>query len=97
MSLTTFHRNLTYASGGDVVRRFSRWMPIGGRQGLSEPEFYGDFVYKLKNIVGSNKFSAQFIKIISYYKKIDYNINVLQQTTCLVVNPNHGWPLRFPL
>ena len=27
------------------------------------------------------------IKIISHYKKIGYNINVLQQTACLVVNP----------
>ena len=34
------------------------------RQGLSKPEFYGDLVYKLKKIVGSN-ISAQFIKIIS--------------------------------
>ena len=30
------------------------------RQGLSEPDFYGDLVYKLKKIVGSNNFSAQF-------------------------------------
>ena len=57
------------------------------RQGLSEPDFYGDLVYKLKKIVGSNNFSAQFIKIISHFKKIGYNINVLQQTACLVVNP----------
>ena len=56
-------------------------------QGLSEPDLYGDFVYKLKKIVGSNNFSAQFIKIISHYKKIGYNINALQQTACLVVNP----------
>ena len=56
------------------------------RQGLLEPEFYGDLVYKLKKIVGSNIFSAQFIKIMSHYKKIGYNINVLQQTVCLVVN-----------
>ena len=48
---------------------------------------YGDLVYKLKKIVGSNNFSAQFIKIISHYKKIGYNIIVLQQTACLVVNP----------
>ena len=41
----------------------------------------------MKKIVGSNNFSAQFIKIISHYKKIGYNINVLQQTACLVVNP----------
>ena len=57
------------------------------RQGLSQPDFYGDLVYRLKKIGGSNNFSAQFIKIISHYKKIGYNINVLQQTACLVVNP----------
>ena len=41
----------------------------------------------LKKIVGSNSFSVQFIKIISHYKNIGYNINDLQQTLCLVVNP----------
>ena len=56
-------------------------------QGLSETEFYGNLMYKLKKIVGSSNFSAQFIKIISHYKKIGYNINVLQQTQCLLVNP----------
>ena len=34
------------------------------RQGLLELEFYGDLVYKLKKIVGSNNFSVQFIKMI---------------------------------
>ena len=51
---------------------------------------YGDVSkkeLKLKKIVGSNNFSAQFIKIISHYKKIGFNIDVLQQTACLVVNP----------
>ena len=33
---------------------------------LSEPEFYGDLVYKLKEIIGSNNFSAEFNKIISH-------------------------------
>ena len=56
------------------------------RKGLSEPDFYGDLVY-LKKIVGSNNFSVQFIKIISHYKKIGYNIYESQQTACLVVNP----------
>ena len=42
------------------------------RHGLSEPEFYVDLVYKLKKIVGSDNFSAQFNKIISHYKKIGH-------------------------
>ena len=52
-----------------------------------EPKFDGDLVYKLKKIVGFINFSVQFIKVISHYKKIGYNINELQQTACLVVNP----------
>ena len=39
------------------------------RQELSESVFYGDLVYKLKKIVGTYNFSAQFIKIISHFKK----------------------------
>ena len=71
----------------DLISKFQVGLKSLLRQGLSEPEFYGDLVYKLKKIVGSNNFSAQFIKIFSHYKKIGTNINVLQQTTCLVVNP----------
>ena len=71
----------------DLISKFQVGLKSLLRQGLSEPDLYGDLVYKLKKIVGSNNFSAQFIKIISHYKKIGYNINVLQQTACLVVNP----------
>ena len=71
----------------DLISKFQVGLESLLLQGRSEPEFYGDLVYKLKKIVGPNNFSAEFIKIISYYKKICYNINVLQQTACLVVNP----------
>ena len=71
----------------DLISKFQIRLKSLLRQGLPEPEFYGDLVYRLKKFVGSNIFSAQIIKIISLYKKIGYNINVLQQTACLVVNP----------
>ena len=70
-----------------LISKFQVGLKSHLRQGLSEPHFYGDLVFKLKKIVGSNNFSAQFIKIIFHYKKIGYNINVLQQTACLLVNP----------
>ena len=56
-------------------------------QGLSEPEFYGDLVYKFKTIVGRADFSDQFRKIIARYKRIGYNINIMRQSACLVFNP----------
>ena len=56
-------------------------------EGLSEPEFYGDLVYKFRKTFGTNDFPYHFKKIIVRYKKISYNIDVLRQTACLVVNP----------
>ena len=64
---------------GDLISKFQIGLESLLRQGLSEPAFYGDLVDKLKKIIGSNNFSAQFIEMISYYNKIIYNINVLQQ------------------
>ena len=60
----------------DFISKFQVGLKSLLRQGLSEPGFYGDLVYKLKKIVGSDNFSAQFIKIIFHYKKIGYSINV---------------------
>ena len=53
----------------DLISKFQVGLKSLLCQGLSEPEFYVDLVYKLKKIVFSN------------------NLNVLQQTECLVVNP----------
>ena len=76
-----------YSRYYDLISKLQVGLKSVLRQGRSVPEFYGDLAHKLKKIVGSNNFSTQLIKIISYYKKIGFNINVLQQTACLVVNP----------
>ena len=55
--------------------------------GLSEPEFYGDMMYKFRKIIGKNDFPYYFKKIIVRYEKIGYNIDVLRQTACSVVYP----------
>ena len=58
----------------DLISKFQVGLKSLLRQGLSEPDFYGDLVYKLKKIVGSNNFSAQFIKIISHYTRGDQKV-----------------------
>ena len=58
------------------------------QQGLSEPEFYGDLVYKFRKVVGKTEFSDQFKKIIMRCKRIGYKVDVMRQSACLVVNPN---------
>ena len=57
------------------------------QQGISEPKFYGDSVYRIRKIVEKSNFSEQFRKLINRYKRIGYNPYVMRQTACLVINP----------
>ena len=38
------------------------------QEGLSEPEFYDNLVYKFSEIVSKTDFSVQFQKIVTRYK-----------------------------
>ena len=40
-----------------------------------------------EKIIGKNDFPGHYKKIIVRYKKSGYNIDVVRQTACLVVNP----------
>ena len=60
----------------ELVSKFNVGLKTLLHQGLSEPEFYGDFIYKFKKIVGRADFSDQFKKIIVRYKRIGYSINI---------------------
>ena len=71
----------------ELVSKFNVGLKTILHQGLSEPEFYGDLVYKFKKVVGRVDFSDQFRKIIVRYKRIGYNINIMRQSACLVFNP----------
>ena len=71
----------------DIVSKYNVGLKTLLLEGLSEPEFYWDLVYKFRKIIGKNDFPYHFKKIIVRYKKIGYNVDVLHQTACLVVNP----------
>ena len=67
----------------DLISKFQVGLKSLLRQGRSEPDFYGDLVYKLKKIVGSNNFSAQFIKKFPIIK--------ILVITLLHCNRLHAW------
>ena len=69
----------------DIVSKYNVGLKTLLLQGLSEPEFYGDLVYKFRKIIGKNDFPNHFKKIIVRYKNIGYTINVMRQTACLVL------------
>ena len=71
----------------ELVSKFNVGLKTLLHQGLSEPKFYGDLVYKFNKILGRADFSDQFRKIIVCCKRIGYNINIMRQSDCLVFNP----------
>ena len=68
---------ITYRRHSDLVSKFNVGLKSLLQQGISEPEFYVDLVYKFRKIYACKYFSTQSGKIILRYKKIGYNINVI--------------------
>ena len=54
---------------------------------IAHPDFYGDLIYKLRKIINNPSFSTLFIKTIKLFAKRGYKRNILQRTSCLVVDP----------
>ena len=71
----------------DLVSNYNVGLKTLLLQGRFEPEFYGNLVYKFRKIIAKYDFLYHFKKLIVRNKKIDYNIDVLRQNACLVVNP----------
>ena len=65
------------------------------QQGISEPIFHGDLVYKFKRIVGKPNFSDQFKKIVKRYIRVGYNLDIMRQSACLVLNPITDYSYGF--
>ena len=86
-----------YRRHSALLEKYSVSLKTLLQQGISEPEFYGDLVYRFRKIVGRSNFSEQFRKLINHYKRIGYSLDIMRQTACLVVNPIifYGYALLF--
>ena len=57
------------------------------QQGISEPIFYGDLVYKFNELL-ENRILVFNSKNIKRYITVGYNLDVMRQSACLVLlNP----------
>ena len=57
------------------------------QQGICNPEFNGDLVYKFKKIIGNSNFSHLFQRIANRFRRVGYTLDIMQQTACLGFNP----------
>ena len=76
-----------YRRHSELVEKYNVSLRKLLQQGISEPEFYGDLVYRIRKIVGKSNFSEQLRRLVGRYKRIGYNPYVMRQTACLVINP----------
>ena len=53
-----------------LVEKYSVNLKALLQQGISEPEFYGNLVYRFRKNVGKSNFLEQFRKLINRYKRI---------------------------
>ena len=65
-----------------MLKDTTRFDPSGART-----ELYVDLVYKFKKIIGRIYFSDKFRNILIRHKRIGYNLNVMRQSACLMINP----------
>ena len=63
-----------YYRHSELIVKYNIFLKTLLQQGVSEPVFYGDLVYKFKIIIGKPNFSDQFKNIIKRYKRVRYNI-----------------------
>ena len=60
LSVSSFSK--FYRRHYELISKYNVGLKTLLSEGLSEPEFYGDLVYKFKKLIGINDFSFQFRK-----------------------------------
>ena len=76
-----------YHRHSELIVKYNIGLKTLLQQGISEPILYGDLVFKFKRIVGKPNFSDQFKKILNHYIRFGYNLDIMRQSACLVLNP----------
>ena len=76
-----------YHRHSELIVKYNIGLKTLLQHGIPEPIFYGDLVYKFKRIVRKPNFCNQFKKIVKHYIRVWYNLNIMRQSACLVLNP----------
>ena len=76
-----------YHRHSELIVKYNIGLKTLLQQGIPEPIFYGDLVYKFKRIIGKPNFSDQFKKIVKRYIRVGYTLDIMRQSACLVLNP----------
>ena len=76
-----------YNRHSELIVKYNIGLTTLLQQGISEPIFYSDLVNKFKRIAGKPNFSDQFKRVVKRYIRVGYNLDIMRQSACLVLNP----------
>ena len=54
------------------------------QQGICNPEFFGDLVYKFKKIIGNPNFSDLLKPTVNRFRQAGYSLDIRRQTASIV-------------
>ena len=66
-----------YHGHSELIVKYSIGLKTLLQQGISEPIFYGDLVYKFKRIFGKPYFSDQLKRIVKRYIRVGYSLDIM--------------------
>ena len=72
-----------YHIHSELIVKYSIGLKTLLQQGISEPIFYSDLVYKFIRIVRKSNFSDQFKKIVKRDIRVGYILDIMRQSACL--------------
>ena len=67
------------------------------QQGISNPVFCGDLVFKFKKIIENSNFFDLFERIINRFKRAGYTLDIMLQTACKVLTQSWLKAMLHPL
>ena len=76
-----------YHRHSELVVECGIWLKTLLQQGISEPIFYGDLVCRFRRVVGNPNLSDRFGEIVKRYIRVEYGLDIMRQSACLVLDP----------
>ena len=66
-----------YHRRSELIVKYNIGLKTLLQQGISEPIFYGDLVYKFKRIAGKPNLSDQFKKIVKRFIRVGHSLDIM--------------------
>ena len=76
-----------YQRHSELIVKYNIGLKTLLQQGISEPTFMVIYFINSKRIVRNPNFSDQLKKIVKHYIRVGYNLDIMRQSACLVLNP----------